>query len=311
MPDPTPTPRRRRLFAATGLALVGGAAAAVPSGVARAADGAALLLGRANAASRSTILTATGTGTALRVGQLGTAVAVACYSRAATAVLGSTAVRTAWGVHGQNLATTAGTGGAVRAEGRRSAGLFADTARTQLNVPAIVAIGGDGTGIAQVNTGETYLDGDLLALRSWVGVPDAGGSGVLYAAVVSGEGGQHSSYGTATLDGGGAAQVVLPAGYLAAVDTTTVTAVVSPVGTAMPGLHVVYRTAASGPPGGRDGFAVVGGAPSGTVTWVAWAQRGTVAAPSTAAGERGEPAARAGRRGTARVPRREMEMPAR
>jgi len=310
VPDPTPPPRRR-LLAATGLALVGGVAAVVPSGMARAADGAAVLLGRANAASRSTILTATGTGTALRVGQLGTAVALACYSRAATAVLGSTAVRTAWGVHAQNLATTAGTGGAVRAEGRRSAGLLADTAQTQLNVPAIVAIGGDGTGIAQVNTGETYLDGDLLALRSWVGVPDADGSGVLYAAVVSGEGGQHSSYGTATLDGGGAAQVVLPAGYLAAVDTTTVTAVVSPVGTAMPGLHLVYRAAASGPAGGRDGFAVVGGAPSGTVTWVAWAQRGTVAAPSSAAGGRGEAAARTGRRGTARVPRREMEMPAR
>jgi hypothetical protein len=79
----------------------------------------------------------------------------------------------------------------------------------------------------------------------------------------------------------------------------------------------VYRTAASGPAGGRDGFTVTGGAPSGTVTWVAWAQRGVVAATPAAtggpdAGTAGAAgAAGAGRRGAARVRRRAMDLPTR
>ena len=192
---------------------------------------------------------------------------------AATAVLGAAGLGTAWGVWGRSTATRAGTGGGVRAEGRKNAGLLADT--TASDVPALVAIGGDGTGVAQVSTGQSYLDGDALALRAWTGVLAADGTHVAYAPLISAESAAHVTADTGTLDGAGSLVVALPATFTAACDTSSLAVTVSAVGAAMPGLFVTYR-AASGAAGGYDGFTVSGGAAAGTVAWTAWATRRAV-----------------------------------
>jgi hypothetical protein len=138
----------------------------------------------------------------------------------------------------------------------------------------VVAIGGDGTGVAQVATGQSYLDGDALALRAWTGVVGTDGAQVAYAPLVSAEAAGHLAAATATLDASGSLQVALPATFTAACDTTTLVVTLTPLGAAMPGLFVSYRAASSG--SGNDGFTVSGGAGGGTVAWTAWATRRAV-----------------------------------
>jgi hypothetical protein len=228
-----------------------------------------MLVGRANnAGARSTGLTATAARTAWVLVQRGTGLGLSVTS-AATAVLGAAGLGSAWGIWGRNTATRASTGGGVRAEGRKNAGLLADT--TAQDVPAVVAIGGDGTGIAQVATGQSYLDGDALALRAWTGVVGTDGAQVAYAPLVSAEAAGHLAAGTATLDASGSLLVALPATFTAACDTTTLVVTLTPLGTAMPTLFVSYRAASGG--SGYDGFTMSGGAGGGTVAWTAWATR--------------------------------------
>jgi hypothetical protein len=282
--------RSRRGLLLGGLAATTGAAvAAAPE--AGAATARAVLVGRDNpGGTGTTTLTATTGRLVWRVVQRGAGVGAAVYAQA-TALLGVTALSSGWGLHGRADATRTGTGGAVRAQGRRNAGVLADT--TAQDVPALVAIGGDGTGVAQVATGQSYLDGDALALRSWTGVLAADGVHVAYAPVLSGEAALHAAAGNAALDGSGGTVVPLPSTFTRACDTTTLAVTVTPVGAAMPGLVVTYRQQEGAAAGVRDAFTVSGGVAGGTVAWSAWATRRAVdlqQAQSTALGQ-GEVAA--------------------
>jgi hypothetical protein len=277
---------RRALLVGGASAALGAAALALGQDTAEAAGPAPMLLGRGNNAGRSsTGLTATAARTAWVLVQRGAGLGMSVTS-AATAVLGAAGLGTAWGVWGRNTATRASTGGGVRAEGRKNAGLLADT--TAQDVPAVVAIGGDGTGVAQVATGQSYLDGDALALRAWTGVLGTDGAHVAYAPLVSAESAGHLAAGTATLDASGSLVVALPATFIAACDTSTLAVTLTPVAAAMPALFVTYR-AASG--GGYDGFTVSGGTGGGSVAWTAWATRRAVDLGRTGAATLGGPGA--------------------
>jgi hypothetical protein len=287
---------RRGLLLGGASAALGAAAVAVSEAPADAAAGAPLLIGRGNAAgTRSTSLTAAGARTAWSVVQRGAGMG-ASVSSAATALFGSAGLASAWGLHGRSAASRTGTGGALRGEGRRNAGLLADT--TVQNVPAVVAIGGDGTGVAQVATGQSYFDGDALALRAWTGVSDTNGTKVVYAPLVSGETALHGAAGTAALDSDGTAVVALPATFTAACDMTTLSVTLTAVGSGMAGLFVTYRQKAGGAAGEYDGFTVGGGASGGSVAWAACATRRavdlqqgtTAAAPSPGSPQRAETA---------------------
>jgi hypothetical protein len=283
-------PRRALLLGGASTAL-GAATVALGQNRAEAAGPAPMLVGRGNnAGARSTGLTATAARTAWVLVQRGAGLGMSVTS-AATAVLGAAGLGSAWGVWGRNTATRTSTGGAVRAEGRKNAGLLADT--TVQDVPAVVAIGGDGTGVAQVATGQSYLDGDALALRAWTGVLGADGAQVAYAPLVSAESAGHVATGTATLDASGSLQVALPATFTAACDTSALAVTLTPVGAAMPALFVSYRAAAGGL-GGYDGFTVSGGSGGGTVAWTAWATRRAVDLRRTGAATLGESAAGGG-----------------
>jgi hypothetical protein len=278
---PSPRSRRRLLLGGLTAALGAGAVAAAES--AQAAGSPPLLLGRDNlTGTRTTSLTATSGRVVWKVLQRGAGVGAAVYAQA-TAFVGVTSLSSGWGVHGLAAATRTGTGGALRGEGRRNAGLLADT-RAQ-DVPAVVAIGGDGTGVAQVATGQSYFDGDALALRAWTGVLAADGTHVAYAPAVSGEAALHAAAGSVTLDGGGGATVALPATFTAACDTTTLAVGLTAVGAAMPGLFVTYHQKDGAADGVRDAFTVSGGAGGGTVAWTAWAIRRPVELQKAQAGQ--------------------------
>src|SRR3954470_14024945 len=319
MPPSSSSRPRRGLLVGGASAALGAVAVALGAGRAEAAGPAPMLVGRSNnAGSAGTGLTAGVARTALTIAQRGAGLGLSVTS-AATAVLGAAGLGTAWGGWGRSTATRAGTGGGVRAEGRRNAGLLADT--TASDVPALVAIGGDGTGVAQVSTGQSYLDGDALALRAWTGVLSADGAHVAYAPLVSAESAAHVTAGAGTLDGAGSLVVALPATFTAACDTSSLAVTVSPVGAAMPGLFVTYR-GASGGAGGFDGFTVSGGAAGGTVAWTAWATRRAVdlrrAGAGAVAGATKTPSSpapdlepRSVAAAPARVSRRSLRLPAR
>lgn len=299
--------------------MLGTGAVAASAEQADAAGAPPLLLGRDNVAgTRTTSLTATSGRVLWQVIQRGAGVGAAVYAQAG-AFLGVSSLSSAWGVRGLSGATRTGTGGALRGEGRRNAGLLADT--TVQDVPAVVAIGGDGTGVAQVATGQSYLDGDALALRAWTGVLGPDGVHVAYAPLVSAEGSLHSAAGNATLDGTGAATVTLPATFTSACDTATLVVTVTAVGAAMPGLFVAYHDKDGAAAGVRDGFALSGGGAGGTVAWTAWATRRGVELTRTQAAaarlgaartpEPGDDAAWSRRAVPSRISRRPMRLPMR
>lgn len=305
-PGTAPTSRRgvvlRGVAAVLGAAGAAGAAVLLPAGSAAAAAGKPLLLGRSNSSGTSrTSVSTRSTSTAFRVDQTGSGAGAGVYAAGSSGLVAATAARNRWGLHGRNTATSTGTGGGVRAEGRRGTGLFADTSGAVLDVPAVVAVGGDGTGVAQVATGESYLDGDALALRSWVGVRDVDGSTLAYAQLLSGEGPTHTMHGTVDLDGSGTAEVTLPAEFRAACDMSTLTVTLTPVGAPMPNLYVSYAQADGAAQGVSDGFGVAGGAASGKAAWVAWASRVSMSLPAQSAARtaRSSPS---GAPGTASVP---------
>jgi hypothetical protein len=275
-----PSPRSRRRLLLGGLtATLGAGAALAADSPAQAAGPSPLLVGRANAAgTRTTSLTAASGRVLWQVVQRGAGVGGAVYAQA-TAFLGVSALSSGWGLHGLAGATRTGTGGAVRGEGRRNAGLLADT--TVQDVPAIVAIGGDGSGVAQVATGQSYFDGDALALRAWTGVLSADGVHVAYAPALSGEASLHGAAGTATLEADGTATIPLPGTFTAACDTASLVVSLTAVGAAMPGLFVTYHQKDGAAAGVRDAFTISGGGAGGTVTWTAWATRRAVELQTT------------------------------
>lgn len=305
-----PSPRSRRRLLLGGLtAALGVGSAVVADSSAQAAGPPPLLLGRDNpTGTRTTSVTAASGRVIWQVMQRGAGVGAAVYAQA-TAFIGVTALSSGWGLHGLAGASRTGTGGALRGEGRRNAGLLADT--TVQDVPAVVAIGGDGTGVAQVATGQSYFDGDALALRSWTGVLSADGVHVAYAPALSGEASLHAAAGTATLQVDGTATVTLPGTFTGACDTASLVVSLTPVGAAMPGLFVTYQ---------KDGFTISGGGGVGSVAWTAWATRHAVelqkaqtAAGRTATSAAVEPGDDAawGRPTPSRISRRSLRLPVR
>ena len=305
-----PSPRSRRRLLLGGLtAALGVGTTLVAESSAQAAGPPPLLLGRDNrTGTRPTSVTATSGRVIWQVMQRGAGVGAAVYAQA-TAFIGVSALSSGWGVHALAGATRTGTGGALRGEGRRNAGLLADT--TVQDVPAVVAIGGDGAGVAQVATGQSYFDGDALALRSWTGVLSADGVHVAYAPALSGEASWHGAAGTATLQGDGTATVTLPGTFAGACDMTSLVVSLTPVGAAMPGLFVTYQ---------KDGFTISGGGGGGSVAWTAWATRravelqkaqtGAGRTATSAAAEPGDDAAWA-RATPSRINRRTLRLPVR
>lgn len=156
-----------------------------------------------------------------------------------------------------------GAGAAVLAQGQRNVGLRATTSTAAKAVPAVVATGAGGLGISLLATGKALLDGDVLALRSLVGVIDVDDE-LAYAHTSSGDHATHTRHGVVTLNGGGKATVALGSRFLKAVDLGTLAVQLTPVGGAMPNL--TYTPTSSG-------FAISGGTGSGTVAWVAFADR--------------------------------------
>src|SRR5919202_1148827 len=235
-----PSPRSRRRLLLGGLtAALGGSAVVAAETPAQATAGRPLLVSRDNATGTpSTTVTGASGRVIWKVVQRGAGVGAAVYAQA-TAFVGSTGLSSGWGLHGLAGATRTGSGGALRGEGRRNAGLLADT-RAQ-DVPAVVAIGGDRTGVAPVATGQSYFDGDALALRAWTGVLSADGVHVAYAPALSGEASLHAAAGTATLEADGTATVTLPDTFTAACDTTTLVVSLTAVGAARTGLFVTYH----------------------------------------------------------------------
>lgn len=257
---------RRNVLLASAAALAG--FTAVRSGTAEAAGTGAptspLIIGRSNDAQASaTWLYTKVQGIALGVVQKGGGVAAQFLSEAANGAVGLTRAKARWGLHGANLSDATSTGGAVRAEGGANIGLFADTAAGAHAVPAIVAIGADGTGTAQVARGTSYLDGDACLLRPWVGVATRT-QRLAYAPLASGEKPQHWASGRATLSSSGTATVTLPDAFRAACDLKTLVVTVTPVGAAMPNLYVTHTA---------TGFTLAKGAARGTVNWTATAVR--------------------------------------
>ena len=175
-------------------------------------------------------------------------------------------------MHGGNTSAAAGAGGAIRAEGGQNIGLFADTAPGANGVPALVAIGGDGTGTAAVVHGSSYLDGDACLLRAWVGVAGTAGRKLGYAALTSGERPTHTLTGRVTLSGSGTASVTLPDSFLFACDSSTLVVMLTAVGVAMPGLYVSYTAGRFDGAAATVGF-VVHGLPKGIVNWTGSADR--------------------------------------
>jgi hypothetical protein len=315
---------RRTLLAAGATAAVGalGIAMARP---AQAAAGRPMVLGRANSAGSSlTTLSCSNIGSAFYVrASAGNGAFAETASNARWGVrarnlsrssgaggglvaeggvnngaYGTTNANSRFGVVGRNASGTVGTGAGVRAEGRRNVGLFADTLQTVTNVAAIVALGGDGeaNGIGLISGGTTYLDGNALALRSFVGVLDPVTSELEYAPVTSGELAYHTITDKVTLDGSGAATVTLPAPYRATVDMRTLRIGLTPVGAAMSGMYATYTEGT-----GTTSFGIVGGANAGTVHYTVSAERISL----TLAGAASAPAAAAGAgtaRGTAAAP---------
>jgi hypothetical protein len=283
--DATPRSATRRalLFGSAAAATAAtGVVSTAAAPAARAATGAPVLLGRPNdAAGAATWITTNAPGIGFGVTHTGPGSAASFTSTAFTGVAGFSKAAGRWGMHGGNLATGTGTGGAIRAEGGRNIGLFADTAPGADGVPALVAIGGDGTGTAAVAHGSTYLDGDACLLRAWVGVAGTSGRRLAYAALTSAERPQHAATGRVTLSAGGTATVTLPDTFLTAVDPSTLVVTLTAVGAAMPELFVSYAPSRSVPTSSTTGF-VVHGAARGTVNWTASAER-TPMAPRSAA----------------------------
>jgi hypothetical protein len=217
-----------------------------------------------------------------------------------------------WGSLSYNLAATTGGAGALFAQGGVNIGARIENRGDR--VPALmVTANAEEVDVAILATGESYLDGDALALRSWVGVPTTVDGELGYAPLDSSLNGAHSASGKVTLDGSGQATVTFDPDYAVAIQredlsatppqADTLTVQLTAVGQAMASLYVASVTA--------TGFTIAGGAADGIVFWQAtadrlWLQFDDAASGSVAAAKPSLSAAkRAGRgRGTGTVRRR-------
>lgn len=283
---PAPSAKGRRALLAAGATAALGAAGVVLARPADAAAGNSLVLGRTNTSgSANTTVNVASTGVGFTVHQTGTGNGIYGLADRGYGAVAYTKAANRFGLIAQNLAgaTSAVPGGAVRAVGRYNCGVYADTLPSVKDVPAILAVGGpgddpvNGSGVALQARGISYLDGDALNLRSWVGVL-TGPSSLGYAPLASGEVPTHTHFGTLNLDTGGNGSVVLPASFTAAVGSAAAVNVsLTPFGAAMPDLHVATATASQ--------FTVAGGPTGGgTVHWVVRAERSQVAIAAGAAG---------------------------
>jgi hypothetical protein len=267
----------RRALLAGGAAAAAGAVFFATAGTARAASGDPLLLGRGNTASGGTSLQATSSVSAFTVYQKGSGNGAFLVSDDTTGVTGRTLHPNAWAAVVQNASTATGLGGALRVEGRQNTGLFADVDNGELDCPAVAAFGGDpDDGTALFARGMALLDGDVLALRNYVGVVNAQEE-LDYAPVDSGHLSAHTLHGTLALDTNGTRTVTLPADFLHTIVRQSMVVTLTPIGGPMPNLHLV-----AAPTADSTGFQVAGGTGAGTVNYTVRAERFVLGVPSLA-----------------------------
>ena len=251
----------RRAVLIAGATAAFGAVGVVSAGGAEAAARPVYLGLNNDARNRSTTIRVASTASGFRVYQTGTGHGAYLEATRANGLGSSTGSSRHHGVHARNTSNMRGAGGAVRAS--IAATRAQVTPRPVKNVPAVKATGGAGAGVALLAEGESYLDGDALALRSWVGVLDDRGR-LAYAPLVSGEQACHTAHGLVVLDAEGTREVSLGAAFVAAADLSTLAVSLTPRGKAMPDLWADPTS---------SGFVVGGGRPWGRVFWMAFADR--------------------------------------
>jgi len=271
-----PTGRGRRAVLTAGTAAALGAVGVATARPAQAVS-TALMTETTTAASAATALYATASGSAFTVYQKGSGNGSFLVSDTTIGFTGRTLAENSWGGLVQNAGSALGNGGALRVEGRQNVGVFADTSPGADTVPALMGVGGDEVnGMALYTKGANILDGDVYALRSFVGGVGADGK-LAYWPTASGQRADHDLKGRTTLDSSGAGTVTLPAAYLRVVDATTLLVCLTPVGAAMPNLHVV-----AAPTTGSSSFQISGGSAGGTVHYSVSGERIPVTVTSTA-----------------------------
>lgn len=258
---------RRSLLALGGVAGVG-LAAVFTASPAQAKAGDPLKAGlTADAGTSGTGLKTKSTKAGLTITQSGSGTALQAKGEGlGHGVLASVTARSKNAVRAEQNSTStdpSGYGAAVLALGQKNVGVRASTSSTVRSVPAVVATGAGGLGIALLATGSALMDGDVLALRSLVGVLDSGGE-LAYAHASSGDHATHTRHGATTLGADGRATVALGVKFTKTVEMGTLVVQLTPQGAAMSGLYCVPNA---------TGFEIRGGAASGKVAWVAFADR--------------------------------------
>ncbi|MDQ1295410.1 MAG: hypothetical protein QG608_3295 [Actinomycetota bacterium] len=282
----TPAPgdsgvRGRRVLLTAGAAAALGAVGVATARPSQAASS-ALMTETTNSAVAPTSLYATASGSAFTVYQKGSGNGAFLVSDNTVGFTGKTLSENSWAGLVQNAGTASGIGGGLRVEGRLNVGIFADTLPGADSVPALMGVGGDETkGTALYTKGVNVLDGDVYALRSFVGGVGAGGL-LAYYPTASGQRADHDLKGSITLDSSGNATVPLPEAYRMVVNAGTMLVLLTPVGAAMPNLHVAVA-----PVSGSASFTVAGGSSGGKVHYAVSAERipvsvGSVTAAATA-----------------------------
>jgi hypothetical protein len=265
--------KRRVLLTAGATAALGavGVATARPSQAASSA----LMTETTNNAAASTALYATASGSAFTVYQRGSGNGAFLVSDSTIGFTGRTLNGNSWGGLVQNADSALGNGGGLRVEGRLNVGIFADTYPGADSVPALMGVGGDeARGTALYTKGANVLDGDVYALRSFVGGVGAGGL-LAYYPTASGDRADHNLRGSVTMDSSGSATVLLPDSYRRVVNADTMLVLLTPIGAAMPNLHVAVA-----PVSGSTSFTVAGGTSGGTVHYSVSAERVPVSVSS-------------------------------
>ena len=235
--------------------------------------------GAANAGgARTTGLTSTPAGRCLAglvqrgAGFAASLVTPACHR----ALRGGQRSATAWGaLRAQRRPRDRVPAGACAREGRQATPACSPTRRPQ-DVPAVVAIGGDGTGCG---AGRRPASPTSTATRSLCAPGPAWSADGRRRTSSTPRWSRprqrvHTGDGDRTLDGAGGAAVALPATFTAACDPTTLAGLAEPGGRGHARAATSRTGQATGPcTGSYDGFAVAGGAAGGTVAWSAWATR--------------------------------------
>ena len=148
-----PSTSRRALLIAGGTAAVG-VAAVVAAPVAEAANGSAMICGKGNSATSSTVLSINSAGTGFSAQNTGPAASF--ISETGTGFVGSTLSANANGLVAVNKGTTTGSGAALVASGQKNTGAVAQTASGDYG---LVALHTATTG--HLDSGAVYADGGV------------------------------------------------------------------------------------------------------------------------------------------------------